>query len=761
MGIISFANAQAALKETPPIVKEVILDVKGPQHRSDEAILSQIKLVAGQEYNQKEATQSIKALYKTGLFRSINIRIDEIEENQVIVTFEMESNPMIDAINIEGNRYISSRKLYGTIDAKVGMPVSEAQLTSDVQKIRKLYEDKGHSGMDVRYVTYYDECTGKTTVTFCIDEGKKIRVQRISFVGNEPIKRRALLNVMQTKERHPLSFLTGAGKFREEVFVDDIQRLKNYFRDQGYLDVEIPESGIEFGYSNPTSMCITIRIDKGKIYCVGDVCISGNTLYSAEKLEPPLCTKPGRTFSPSNIERDCEFLKDAYGQVGYLDTNVMAQRTPNLETGAIDVEFIIQESERVFVESITIQGNTKTKSHVILRELLLEPGDVFDLVRMKNSQSRLENTGYFEERSVSLIPEMTSIPGRRNLNVAVKEARTGTLSFILGLNSVEKVTGGIEYRQSNFDFKNYRSWFQGAGQKFSLGFNFGARSKLFQLSFEEPSVCDRELAFGFNAFYKDARYLSSLYDETRMGLEIYLRKLLFESVVGTLSYLIQMVDIRNVSPAANNIIQSEKGHNVVSKANFSLSRDTRDNNIYPTEGSVMGLGIDVAGLGGHTRYVGLNGNAAFWFSPSTEPGEHVWYIAGRTGTIMPYGGSNVPFFDRYFLGGPDDLRGFPFHGVGPRLNGEPIGGNTWTWWTTEYSIRLLEPLRVAVFYDGGFVARKELDWDFGKYNDDIGFGLRIFVMGMPLRLDWGIPLRGDGQNKTKKIRFNFSYGITF
>lgn len=755
IGIITCFPLVAAQK-APPIVKEIVLDVKGPQTRSDEAILSQIKLVVGQEYDQKQATQSIKALYKTGLFRTINIRIDEIEESQVIVTFEMESNPIVDAVNIEGNRRISCRKLYETIETKIGIPINEAQLTADVEKIRKLYEEKGHSGMDIRYVTSYDDCTGKAVVTFCIDEGKRVRVQSICFIGHEPIKRRCLLKVMQIKERHLLSFLTGAGKFKEDAFVDDLQRLKDYFRDQGYLDVEIPESGVTFSYSTPTSMCITITVNKGRVYCIGDVCISGNTLYSAEKLMGLLCVKPGQTFSPSSIERDREMLVDAYGQVGYLDTDVVALRKPNLETGAIDVEYIIQESEKFFVETVTIQGNTKTKSRVILRELLLEPGDIFDLVRMKNSQARLQNTEYFDE--VNLIPEMTNIPGRRNLNIAVKEARTGSVNFGVAINSVEKLVGSVEITQSNFDFKNYRSWFQGAGQKFSLGFHFGARSKVLQLSFEEPSVCDRELAFGFNVFYKDARYLSSLYDETRTGLELYLRKRLFERVVGSLSYQFEVVDIRRVNAVANSEIQKEKGYRTVSKAAFTLSRDTRDNYVYPTQGSILGLGVEVAGLGGQTRYVALNGNAAFWCSPFED---HVFLAAGRTGTIIPYGGSNVPFFDRYFLGGPDNLRGFVFKGVGPRIAGEPVGGNTWTWVTAEYSVRILEPLRVAVFYDGGFVARKELDWDFSKYNDDVGFGLRIFVMGAPLRLDWGIPLRGDGVNDKKKLRFHFSYGIVF
>ena len=167
-------------------------------------------------------------------------------------------------------------------------------------------------------------------------------------------------------------------------------------------------------------------------------------------------------------------LEDFYGREGYLETRVRLLRKPNLATSNIDLEYQVNESEQFNVESIKIEGNTKTKSIVILRELVLGPGEVFNTVRMEFSKLRLENTRFFEDVNVS--PEITNIPGRRNLKVAIKEGRTGNLTFGAGFSSLERAVVFAELSQSNFDLFNRRSFFQGDGQKFRLRLQLGSES---------------------------------------------------------------------------------------------------------------------------------------------------------------------------------------------------------------------------------------------------------------------------------------------
>lgn len=288
----------------------------------------------------------------------------------------------------------------------------------------------------------------------------------------------------------------------------------------------------------------------------------------------------------------------SYGQVGYLQTRVRLVRKPNLATGDIDIEYQVNESEKFQVESIIIEGNTKTKSIVILRELVLGPGDVFDSLRMKISKLRLENTRFFEG-AVNVTDESTNIPGRRNLKVSIREARTGNLTFGAGFSSLERAVVFAEVTQSNFDLFNHRSFFQGDGQKFRLRFQIGSQSSEIILAFEEAYLLERELALGFQIYRQTSDYNSSFYEEIRTGGEVYLRKRL-DWLEGRLAYTYQIVDIANVSPSAPNQILFAEGNSTTSKVSLSLTQDSRDKIINTTRGNYGALELGVAGgpLGG-------------------------------------------------------------------------------------------------------------------------------------------------------------------
>ena len=488
--------------------------------------------------------------------------------------------------------------------------------------------------------------------------------------------------------------------------------------------------------------------------------------------------------APSKLDKDIETLEEFYGQVGYLQTRVRLVRKPNLQTGDIDIEYQIAESEKFQVESIVIEGNTKTKSVVILRELVLGPGDVFDSLRMKISKLRLENTRFFED-PVNVTDESTNIPGRRNLKISVKEARTGNLTFGAGFSSLEKAVVFAEVTQSNFDLFNRRSFFQGDGQKFRLRFQIGSQSSEVILAFEEPYLFERELALGFQLYRQTSDYNSSYYEEIRTGGEVYLRKRLFNWLEGRLSYTYQVIDIANVAASAPNQIKFLEGNSTTSKIDLSFTQDSRDKIISTTRGNYASLDLGLAGgpFGGSNNYYKVEFRGSKFF-PVAEFQEQVLSIIGRTGVVDSFGKSNqletrtitdvttglpqtlsfvpgVPFYDRYFLGGPQDLRGFEFRTVGPKdATGEPLGGSTYGFLSLEYSMDVVKPVRFAVFYDAGFVNADPYDFSPANYNDNFGFGLRLFVAGAPLSLDFGIPLTGDKFNR-KGTQFNFSFGTRF
>jgi outer membrane protein insertion porin family len=506
-----------------------------------------------------------------------------------------------------------------------------------------------------------------------------------------------------------------------------------------------------------------ITVEEGRRYRIGDISFTGNKLFTSQLLGRVVRQKKGYVFTPSKLDKDVERLEDFYGKDGYLDTRVRLNRKPNVATGAIDIEYTVNESEKFAVESIVIEGNTKTKSTVILRELVLGPGDVFSKVLMKISQLRLENTRFFED--VNVTPQETNIPGRRNMRIAIREGRTGNLTFGAGFSSLERATLFAEVSQSNFDLFNRRSFFQGDGQKFRLRLQLGSLSSEAVLSFEEPWLFQKQLGFGFSVFRTSSEYNSSFYTQVQSGFEVYLRKHLFELWSGRLSYTYEIFDIQNVSPSASSIIRALEGKNASSRIGLTLERDTRDKIINTTRGNRVEVNMNFAGgpLGGSkiNNFYSLEFRGSQFF-PVFETQTQVLSLIARGGVVQNFGDSkDVPYYNKWYLGGPTTLRGFEFRDVAPRdVYNEPIGGKTYGFFSAEYSLDIVSPIRFALFYDAGFVNRAAYDFNAATYNDNFGVGLRLFVAGAPLSLDFGIPITSDKTNR-KGNQFNFSFGTRF
>lgn len=746
----------------PPTISEIVVEFVGLRNVSDEIVLANVQVRPGQEFDQNLVDRSIRTLYDTRLFDFIEVKTETVPGNQVKLILSIQPKYRVRDILIVGNERVSDRRLFQEISSTQNRALDERTVRKDRDAIYEYYLSKGYSLVTVDYEIDRNEETGFGTVRFIVDEGTgKLRIRDIEFVGNREVSSKKLRKQLETKEYGPFSWLLGSGRFEEAKFQEDLDKLREYYKDLGYLDISIEESDVTLEYPSSNRIDITINIDEGTQYRVGDIEFEGNTLFPSDRLAllPQLNT--GDVFSPSTLDEDTETITDVYGRVGYLDTNVRVDRRPNLATGAIDLTYVIDESDKFFVESINIEGNTKTKSVVILRELALAPGSVFDMVRMKNSQSRLENTQFFDE--VNLSPEPTNIPQRRNLKVSVVEGRTGQFQFGAGFSSLENAVFFLELSQGNFDLFNWRSFFQGDGQKFRVRLQLGSDSNQFVVTFEEPWLFEQRLALGFEFYRSETDYVSSVYNELRSGIEVYLRRRLFGLWEGRLAYRYEVVDIFDVSPFASPIIRAEAGERTVSKISFNLLRDTRNSFLFPTRGSRMSILTELAGLGGDTEYYKFEARASRFFK-TFEFGEQTLGILARAGTIVPYGDSDrIPFFDRYFLGGPDDVRGFDFREVGPKdpETGDPTGGNTMGFLSFEYLFKVADPLRLAVFYDIGIVNEGDSDFSTDNFNDSWGFGARIMVLGAPMRLDYGIPLATDRFNKDDGNQFHFTFGTRF
>lgn len=756
----SAESAQAG--PPPPQIGTIKVRFVGIANVSEQVVRANMSLRESTALDETLIDRDIRSLYRTGLFEFIEVKRESLPGNVVNLVFEVTPKFRVLAIQFEGNKAYKERRLKKEIKTAANGALDERQIKEDSEKIYEYYQKNGFNQAQVSYSIDRNRATGFGTVTFKIREGAKVRISDIRFIGNDHVKARKLRKEMETAKWHPFSWLTGGGRFQDDKFDEDLEKLRDYYRELGHLDVEIAEDKITFDYPSPGRLVITIRVVEGRQYKVGDITFSGNKIHPSRLLGLVVRQRKGTLFVPSKLDKDVENLEDFYGRGGYLDTRVRLNRRPNLQTGDIDIEYAITESEKFQVESINIEGNTKTKSIVILRELVLGPGDVFDSVRMKISKVRLENTRFFED--VNVTPESTNIPGRRNLRVAVKEARTGNLTFGAGFSSLERAVIFAEITQSNFDLFNRKSFFQGDGQKFRLRLQVGTQSSEVILAFEEPWLFERELALGFQLFRTTSDYKSAYYEEIRTGGQLYLRKRLFGFVEGIGTYTYEVVNIDNVDPAAPLFIRLAEGETSISKLGFTLLRDTRDKIVNTTRGNRVEFITQLAGgpLGGDQSYYSFEFRGS-QFYPAFEFQEQVLALIGRAGVINNFGdNTDVRVFDRYFLGGPQTLRGFEFREVGPKdpAFGEPLGGKTYAFFSAEYSFDVVKPIRFAIFYDAGFVNADAYDFAPTDFNDNFGFGLRLFVAGAPLSLDFGIPLTGDRYNR-KGSQFNFNFGTRF
>lgn len=731
----------------------------GAANVSEEVVRANMQVREGGPLDDIMIDGDIRALHRTGLFEFIEVKRESAGNGIFNLVVEVTPKFRVMAIRYRGNHHVKSGRLAKEVKTRPNSSLDERQVKEDSEEIREYYQKAGYNQVAVNYTIERDRSSGFGTVVFNIREGGRVKIGKIIFKGNEAISSRRLRKEMDTRKWWFLSMFTGTGRYQDDVFDEDIDKLRDYYREKGYLDVEIHEEDISFEYPKPSKLLITIRVTEGRRYRIGAIAVTGSEIYEEGLLKRILRRKSGMIFVPSKIDDDVTRLEDFYGTSGYLETQVRVLRKPNIATGNIDLEYRVEESEKFDVESIKIEGNTKTKSIVILREMVLGPGDVFDTVRMKISKLRLENTRFFDD--VQLSPQETNIPGRRDIRVAVREARTGNLTFGAGFNSVESATVFAEVSQGNFDLFNYRSFFQGDGQKFRLRLQLGSRSSDTSISFEEPWLFERQLAVGFSAYRSSSEFNSDYYTQVSTGAEVYLRKRLFEYVDGKLSYTYEIVEITDVDPSASSFVTA--GKNTVSRMGFQLLRDTRDKIIGTTAGNRIEINVDVAGggLGGDTDYYKLEFRGS-QFYPVFELQEQVLSVILRAGVVERYGDTLlVPYYDRFYMGGPNSLRGFKFNDVGPRNFANLLsGGNSYGLMSLEYSMDVVSPIRVAAFYDAGFVNEDSYDFNPSQLHDDVGVGVQLFIAGAPLRLDYAVPLTGDARAMNGG-QFNFSFGTRF
>ena len=736
----------------PPVIHSIDVEYTGPASISKERILAQMRTKVGQIYSNEIVQEDIKALYGTGYIRNVRI-FAQPQGDGVKVIVAVQTQAVLREIEINGAERVKPKRLRKEMKVRLNQAVNEQALEEARQKIIEIYQGKGYNDVSVEYrVEPIDEKRGTARVIFTVTEGVKGAISQIHFEGNEHISQKVLRKQMKTRGRTLIYFVDKTGRLDEVQLEQDLDKIREYYQNHGFIDVQIREVRKDRTPKGP--MIITIVVAEGPQYHVRKLSITGYEHTTDARVRAFLKMKEGSVYSPKQLHDDAKAVADAYGSGGYVDLVITPEGTP-AGPALIDVHYTIEEGSRSFANRVNIEGNTRTKDKVIRREVLVAPGDVFNTVRVDTTKKRLENLGYFAK--VETYPEDTDIPGRKDLTILVQEKRTGSLSFGGGFSTVDKLVGFAELTQGNFDIFNWPS-FTGGGQKFRLRVQYGTERKDFILAVTEPYFLDRRLSLSGQGFYTEANYLSAQYNQRNYGVLFELRKPLNAYMYASLGYTLQDIDIFDVDPSASEFIQSQKGSSVESKLLSSVVFDSRDNPLLSRRGQRVTLSPMIAGgfLGGDVQIYAFDLEGSQYFR---LPKDTILLINGEISTVSQWGsGTEVPIYERLFLGGSNNLRGFPFREVGPQdENGEPVGGQSMARATIEWTFPIIEKARGALFYDMGFVNSSAWSFGFNHMASDVGIGIRLDLPIGPLRLDYGYPVMRDGYNGGGHFNFNVGY----
>ncbi len=740
--------------QTGAIIRSIDVQYAGPKTVSREKILSQIRTAVGQPYSDAVVEEDIRSLYKTGELQNVRI-FGEPSGDGVKVVIVVQTRAIVRELEIDGVSRFPAKRIRREVKIKMNAPADETALTEARQSIIDLYRRFGYNDVSVEYRFDVDESRGTSRLVFTVNEGEKGTVSRVRFEGNKAFSDRVLRHQMKTKPKTIISFLDKSGRLDETQFQDDLDKIREWYQDHGYIDVQIKEVRKD---REQGRMALVIAIDEGIKYHVGKVSFVGVKNTTEDKIRAVIKMKEGVVYSPKALKEDTKALTDGYGTGGFVDVDLRPQSTP-AGSGVIDVTYNIQEGVRSFVQRINIVGNSRTKDKVIRREVLITPGDVFNTTRVDTTKKRLDNLGYFSK--VDTYPQDTDVPGRKDLTIEVEEKRTGSLNFGAGFSTVDSLVGFVELTQGNFDITNWPT-FTGGGEKFRAKIQYGTQRKDLLLSLTEPYFLDRPLSLGGQAFYSEADFLSSIYSQRNVGYEIDLRKPINPFFNITLLYRLEDAELFNISAKVSPEILSQAGARLKSMVGNILVWDTRDSAFLTRRGHRVTFSPFIAGgfLGGDTQTYGFDLEATQYFH---LPWDTILLFDGEIATVNTWGkGKDVPIFDRLFLGGSSNLRGFDYRNLGPKdENGEPLGGRSLARATVEYTFPIIEHVRGALFSDIGLLDSRgnhfTADGKGEHIGSDVGFGLRLDLPIGPLRIDYGIPTRKNGNSSSGKFNFNVGY----
>lgn len=758
----------AAVRETIPATRIERIVISGNQRVAEDAIRVQLKTRVGEMLDEATVDADVRALYAMGFFDDVEVHLDRVAEAWVL-RYVVRERPFIREVRIEGNKRVDKADLEPALRLRPNTVFDPDKMRRGIAEAMKLYEKQGYLDAVIEPRT---ESLGNDEIALIyeIREMDRIRVKRITFEGARAFSQRRLRGVLQTKERWFLSFVTGAGNLDPEVLKTDTERLTAYYYENGYIDVRIDEPVVE---RKEDGLHVTVKIDEGAQFRIGTVSVGGDRLDDMTRAEGSLSLAPGAIFRSSKLRADINALTEVYGDDGYGFVNVTPDTRVDPASETVDIIYNISKGPIVFIDKVVISGNTKTRDNVIRREIELEEQRKFGGAKLRRSQLRLQRTGFFED--VNITTRKSDQEDRLDLVVDVKEGSTGTFSAGAGISSGETFLFNVRLQEINLF---------GRGQRLVLNADFGTLRRNFSIDFTEPYLFDTEILAGVRLFNWEFEFtdftrggtganLRFLYPLTAIGFQRLMGFSLVDSRVG-LEYRIEQSEISNVRAFASPLIRAEEGTSLTSSITPRFLRDTSNHPFNPTEGSIQDFGVEIAGIGGDSRFIKAEARVRWYFPiwKSEDWGTFVLSPGARYDYGIGYGDQReLPLFERYFPGGINSIRGFEILSLGPTndivdsagrlVRRDRIGGSQQFISNNEFIFPIVESLglRGVAFFDAGNAFSAARGPDVDEIRLTTGGGIRWMSPIGPLRIELGFPLNAKRGDDEQSVMFSFGGGI--
>ena len=765
------------------------IQFRGNRKVENEAILVNLLTRPGAQLDLAKLREDVRSMWKMGFFSDVVVEGEIAPGGGVNITFAVKEKPAIRKVLISGNDDMELEKINEVIDLELDAIVDIAKVKRNREKIAELYNDKGFYLASVDYeVKPANEA--EVDVWFIIDEKSKVQIRDVQFIGNKDISDDELRSIIATQREGAMSFMNDSGTYNEDAFERDLLIVSSHYWDKGYANVKVGTPSLRLS-RDKRYMYLSIPVDEGPVFTVSKIDFKGDLIGGVPLHEKKLAVKPGMRFSRTTIAEDRDRLADYYMDQGYAYANVLPLTKVDINKHQIALTYEIARGKKAYFERINIRGNSKTRDKVIRREMKISEGELFNNTNLEISKKRINALGFFETVNVST--KRGSSDEFVEVNVEISERPTGTFQIGAGFSSVENFIAQAQISQNNLF---------GRGQTLALQAQLSSLRQLFLLRFVEPYFLDTNWTFAFD-LYNQSRGFGTFSRNSSGGTLTWGYPLSYEARA-FLTYKLEDVKITRGGGgfadfgATRTPIEAGQVANlfrggVTSSLRGSLSWDSRNNRLFPSEGWHHTVFAEYADkwTGSENKFLRWGGFSRYYHQIW---GPFVLKVNAEVGVTTSTDPLGVPISERYLIGGIFDVRGFSPRSLGPILRtgasadqplGQlPLGGNLQVIWNSEIEFPLFKKVGISgvVFYDMGNAYNLEKRYCSGldsassvspkfdpcfKFPDSliggirrsVGFGFRWFSPIGPLRFEWGIPL--DRQSGEDPLVFEFTIGNFF